>query len=210
MILFVDFEWDNKEIAGSRDWIIYRSKPLNSRAFTCTIVSPISIHPNSPERGKREKRWLEELHRNRFHIPIQKQPYPPWYWLCHCTSLAYPQTTWQNSLPFPINTGLRLIHSFIYPSVSPYYFSTFFRFQPQQGNCFSPSRRDMVENGKKHRQNSHLINHCPTSEKSEQANEWEQRRARAKRAMRSKRMSERYKRTDERVAQYCSLYFWLF
>ena len=70
----------------------------------------------------------------------------------------------------------------------------------------------MVENGKKHRQNSHLMNHCPTSEGvsevSERANEWAVRRARAKRAVRSKRTSERCERTDERVAQYFSLYFW--
>ena len=42
----------------------------------------------------------------------------------------------------------------------------------------------MVENGKKHRQNSHPILHCPTSERCE--------------------------RTDDRVAQYSSLYSSLF
>ena len=80
----------------------------------------------------------------------------------------------------------------------------------------------MVENRKKkHRQKSHPIIHCPTSEGvsevsegvsevSERANEWAQRRARAKRAVGSKRMNERSERTDERVAQYSNLYSWLF
>ena len=45
----------------------------------------------------------------------------------------------------------------------------------------------MVENGEKHGQNSHSIIHCPTSEG----------------------VSEVSERTDERVAQYFSLYFWL-
>ena len=58
----------------------------------------------------------------------------------------------------------------------------------------------MVENRKKHRQNSHLINHCPTSERvSEWASQWAQRRARAKRAVLSKRTSERCKWTKERT-----------
>ena len=45
-------------------------------------------------------------------------------------------------------------------------------------------------NSQKHRQNSHLIIHCPTSEgvseASERANKWAQRSARAKQAVRSK------------------------
>ena len=57
----------------------------------------------------------------------------------------------------------------------------------------------MVENGTKHRQNSHLIIHCPTSkgvsEVSEQANEW---------AVRAN------ERTDEQVVQYFHLYSFLF
>ena len=61
----------------------------------------------------------------------------------------------------------------------------------------------MVENRKKHRQNSHPIIHCPTSEGvsevSERANEWAQRRARAKQAVWSKWTSERCKRTNERI-----------
>ena len=60
-------------------------------------------------------------------------------------------------------------------------------------------RFTMVENGKKHRQNSNLINQFPTSEGvsevSERANEW---------AVRAN------ERMDERVAQYYSLYSWLF
>jgi len=56
----------------------------------------------------------------------------------------------------------------------------------------------MVDYRKKHRQNSHLINHYPTSEGasevSERANEW---------AVRAN------ERTDERVAQHFSLYSWL-
>ena len=61
-------------------------------------------------------------------------------------------------------------------------------------DSWSPKKKHyftMVENREKHRQNSHLIIPFPTSEGvsevSERANE----------------------RTDERVAQYCSLYFWL-
>ena len=54
----------------------------------------------------------------------------------------------------------------------------------------------MVENRKKHRQNSNLINHFPTSNRvSERANEW---------AVRAK------ERTDERVAQHLRLYSCLF
>ena len=50
----------------------------------------------------------------------------------------------------------------------------------------------MVENRKKLRHNSHPIIHFPTSEGVSEVSE----RANG--------------RTDERVAQYCSLYFWLF
>ena len=61
---------------------------------------------------------------------------------------------------------------------------------------------------KKHRQNSHLIFHCPTSERvsevSERANEWAQRRARAERAIRSKQTSEQCKRTSERTCDWPS------
>ena len=61
----------------------------------------------------------------------------------------------------------------------------------------------MVENKKKHRQNSHPIIHCPTregvSEVSERANKWAQRRARAKRAVWSKGRSERCEWTSERA-----------
>ena len=68
----------------------------------------------------------------------------------------------------------------------------------------------MVENRKKHRQNSHPIIHCPTtegvSEVSKRANEWVQQRARAKRTVRSKRMSERFERTSERTSEWPSTY----
>ena len=47
------------------------------------------------------------------------------------------------------------------------------------------------------------------SKVSERASEWAQRRARAKRAVQSKRTSERCKRTDKRVTQYSNLYSWL-
>ena len=57
---------------------------------------------------------------------------------------------------------------------------------------------------KKHKQNSNLINHFPTSEGvsevSERANEWAQRRARAKRTVLSKRTSERCKQTSKRTS----------
>ena len=59
---------------------------------------------------------------------------------------------------------------------------------------------------KKFRQNSNLINYCPTSEGvsevSERANELAQRWAQVKRAVRSKRTSEWCERIDERVAQF--------
>ena len=62
----------------------------------------------------------------------------------------------------------------------------------------------MVENGKKHRQNSHPIIHCPTSEGvsevSERANEWAQRRVWAKRAVRSKRTSGASERANGRAS----------
>ena len=61
---------------------------------------------------------------------------------------------------------------------------------------------------KKHWMNSHLIIHCPTSEGvsevSERANKWAQRRARAKRAVRSKWTSERCERTSERTSEWPS------
>ena len=64
----------------------------------------------------------------------------------------------------------------------------------------------MVENRKKHRQNSHPIIHCLTSEGvsevSERANEWAQRSARAKQAGQSKRMSERCKWMSERTSEW--------
>ena len=70
------------------------------------------------------------------------------------------------------------------------------------------NQRTMVENGKKHRQNSHLIIHFPTSEGvsevSERANEWAQWRARAKRAVRSKRTSERCEQTSKRTSEWPS------
>ena len=60
----------------------------------------------------------------------------------------------------------------------------------------------MVENRKRHRQNSHPIIQCPTSEGvsevSKRANEWAQLRVRAKWAVRCKRTSERMsERTSE-------------
>ena len=75
----------------------------------------------------------------------------------------------------------------------------------------------MGQNRKKHRINSHLIIHFPTSEGvsefSERANEWVQQSMRAKQAGPSKfnewavRANEQ---TDKRVAQYSNLYFLLF
>ena len=66
----------------------------------------------------------------------------------------------------------------------------------------------MVENGKKHRQSSHLIIHFPTSEGvnevSERVNDWAKRRARAKRTVRSKQTSERCERTSERTSEWPS------
>ena len=59
---------------------------------------------------------------------------------------------------------------------------------------------NIVQNRKKHRQNSHLIIHCPTSEGVSKANEWAQRSARVKRVVRSERTSERCERTSERVS----------
>ena len=67
----------------------------------------------------------------------------------------------------------------------------------------------MVENRKKHRQNSHSIIHCPTSEEvsevSERANEWAQRSARVKRAGRRKRTREWCERTSERTSEWSSI-----
>ena len=69
-------------------------------------------------------------------------------------------------------------------------------------------RSTMVKNRKKHRQNSHPIIHCPTSEGvsevSERANEWAQRRARAKRAVWSKRTSERCERKSKWTSKWPS------
>ena len=71
----------------------------------------------------------------------------------------------------------------------------------------------MVQNRKKHRINSHLIIHFPTSEGvskvSERANEWAQRSARAKRVGRSKQTNERYERTSERTSEWPSTYIWV-
>ena len=58
----------------------------------------------------------------------------------------------------------------------------------------------MVENRKKHRQNSHSIIHCPTSEGVSE------RLSAAEGASEASETSERCERTDERVAQYISLY----
>ena len=66
----------------------------------------------------------------------------------------------------------------------------------------------MGQNRKKLRKNSHLIIHFPTSEGvskvSERANEWAQRRARAKRAVRSERTSERCEQTSKRTSKWPS------
>ena len=73
----------------------------------------------------------------------------------------------------------------------------------------------MFENREKHRQNSHLINHCPTSEGmsevskgvskvSERANKWAQQRAQAKRVGWSKQTSERCEWTSERKSEWSS------
>ena len=73
----------------------------------------------------------------------------------------------------------------------------------------------MVEKRKKkHRQNSKLKNHCPTSEVvsevSERANEWAQRSLQAKRVVRNKWAVLVNEWMDEQVAHYFSLYSWLF
>ena len=75
----------------------------------------------------------------------------------------------------------------------------------------------MVKNRKKHRQNSHLIIHCFTIEAFEGVSEVSERASAVEVA--SEASSPKYanewavqvnERTDERVTQYCSLYFWLF
>ena len=94
-------------------------------------------------------------------------------------------------------------------------------------NNYDNDNNTMIENRKKHRQNSHPIIHYPTSEgvsevservsaaegaseasSPEQANKWASERAneRAKRAVWSKQTSKRCERTDERMAQYYSLF----
>ena len=71
----------------------------------------------------------------------------------------------------------------------------------------------VVENGKKHRQNIHLINHFPpsegVSEVSKRVNEWARRRAWAKRAMRSKRMCERTSETTSEWPSTLCVYSWI-
>ena len=66
---------------------------------------------------------------------------------------------------------------------------------------------------KKHRINSHLIIHCPTSsgvsEMSERARKWAQRSARAKQARQSKRTSERCERMSKRTTEWPSTYIWV-
>ena len=63
------------------------------------------------------------------------------------------------------------------------------------------NERTMGQTREKHRINSHLINHCPTSlgvsEVKERASKRAQQSARAKRVVQSKRMSERCERTSE-------------
>ena len=73
----------------------------------------------------------------------------------------------------------------------------------------------MGQNRKKHRQNSRPIINCPTSEGvskvSEWVNKWVQRRAWAKRAVRSKRMSARCERMSGRTSKWpisVLFYFW--
>ena len=82
--------------------------------------------------------------------------------------------------------------------------------QRERQPAWSSSQHTMGQNRKKHRINSHPINPCPTSEGvsevSERANEWAQRRARAKRAVPSKRTSERCERTSERTSEWPSTY----
>ena len=67
----------------------------------------------------------------------------------------------------------------------------------------------MGQNRKKHRINSHVIVHYPTSEVSEEVKDWAQRSAQAKQVV-NKWAVRANKRMDERVAQYFSLYSWLF
>ena len=68
-------------------------------------------------------------------------------------------------------------------------------------------------NRKKHRQNSHPIIHCPTSEAVSEVSERAQRRARAKRAVQSKQTSERCERCErmsERTSEWPSTYVLIF
>ena len=66
----------------------------------------------------------------------------------------------------------------------------------------------MGQKRKKHRINSHPINHCPmsegVSEVSEQANKWAQRSAWVKRAGRSKQTTYWCERTNERTSKWPS------
>ena len=85
------------------------------------------------------------------------------------------------------------------PSASPFSLAFFSFFLP-----FT-----IVENGKKHRQNSHLINHCPTSEGVSEVSERASERVSAaegasERVVRSKRTSERCERTSERTSEWLS------
>ena len=72
-------------------------------------------------------------------------------------------------------------------------------------------RTTMVQNSMILRhQNSYFPMSEGVSEVSERANEWAQRRARAKRAVRSKRTSERCERTSERTSEWPSTYVLIF
>ena len=72
--------------------------------------------------------------------------------------------------------------------------------------------QNMVQNRKKNRKNSHQINHYPTSDEVSEVNE--QISGHVSEASRAEQANEwavrANERTDKRVAQYCSLYFWLF
>ena len=61
----------------------------------------------------------------------------------------------------------------------------------------------MVENGKKHRPNRHLIIHCPTSE---EVSERAQRSARAKQVGQSKQISEQCEWTSNQTSEWPSTY----
>ena len=69
----------------------------------------------------------------------------------------------------------------------------------------------MVENGKKHRQNSHPIIHFPTSEGVSEVSERVSVAEGASEASSPEQASKgATEGTDKRVAQYFSLYSWLF